>query len=172
MPLIVEDGTGVLNADSYVSVADAKAYALSRAANFPTGDAEIQILLIQAMDYLEALRPVQGSKTYFTQSLQWPRSGVRIDCIDFPFDAIPAVLKKAQMQLAIDAHLLGDLQPTTDGFAVAREKVDVIEIEYATGGRLSNSTSPSQPVLLKAQQWIDMFLYPCGKPAFLTTVRV
>lgn len=175
MPVIVETGTGINPlANSYVSESDALTYAQNRGELFPADTADITPLLIKAMDYLTKYRSEwPGVKTAAAQPLAWPREGAQVEChVDFPNDEIPTELKNAQMQLAVDAYQFGDLNPTTDGYAIAREKVDVIEIEYAAGGRLSGTSLPAEMNLAKATAWIDQLLYPCGQPAFLTSIRI
>lgn len=173
MPLIVETGTGVTGANSYVSEAEAKAYAALRGASFPTDDVEVSTLLILAMDYLEQYRNLfPGTKTDPDQPLAWPRTDSGGDCLIRAVDFIPVELKNLQMQLAMDAYELGVLQPNASGFAVAKEKIDVIEVEYATGGRLSAATPNPQPILTKAQIWLEVLLYPCGLPQMLKTLRI
>jgi hypothetical protein len=49
---------------------------------------------------------------------------------------VPELVKRAQCQLAIDAATY-DLMPTGAGREVVREKVDVIETEYAQRGSAS-----------------------------------
>ncbi len=152
MALIIENGTVVAGANSYVTVAEAKTYATARAENFPTDNAAVEALLVDAMDYLEALRrQFQGTKTSTVQELQWPRLSVVIDGEDYPSDSIPKELKNAQCQLAIDSYAVGGLCPTTDGFAASKEKVDVIEVEYA----LSNDATSATPTFPKADKWLE-----------------
>lgn len=171
MALIIEDGSGVVGANSYVDAAYASSYASSRGENLPTDPAEVEKLLIQAMDYIEAFRnQFQGSKTDPTQELQWPRINVVIDDQDFPSDAIPKELRLAQSQLAIDSYAIGGLTPTTDSYAIAKEKIDVIEVEYATGGRLSGSSPPAQPTFPKADAFLEPLLEETGLA--LAVIRV
>lgn len=101
MAIIVEDGTGVANANSYVSVADFEAFALARGITI-LGDPET--LLIRAMDYIESL-DYCGKRLYSSQSLQWPRYNVWVDDYPIPINMIPTELKNALMQtaLSIDA---------------------------------------------------------------------
>lgn len=181
MALIIEDGTGKADATSYVTVAEARAYALARGVTLPADDAALEALLMQAMDYLEAQRKLyQGERTWpvgtlahpAAQALQWPRTGVLVDCrYELASDAIPAELKRAQMQAAMEAFAGISLMPSTDGRFVKREKVDVIETEYMTGqdmGAGSVMGSPSFPAVDALLQ----SLYDCGGGFFLKTVRV
>lgn len=181
MALEIEDGTGKAAANSYVTVAESRAYALARGVTFPVDDTEVETLLIQSMDYLEAQRSkYQGHKTWpvgttshpDAQALQWPRTGVVIDCnYDLPDNVIPVELKNAQMQLSMEVFSGMELMPSSDGRVVKREKVDVIETEYMTGQDLgaAGSLSVSFPA-------VDALLAPlfdaCGGSFFLKTVRV
>lgn len=175
MALIIEDGTGKTDANSYTTVEEARSYASARGTELPTEDAQVESLLVRAMDYLEAQRgKYQGVKTYpGLQALQWPRSGVIIDCdYQLPDNIIPNELKNAQKQLALEVFNGLVLLPSSDGRVVKREKVDVIETEYMTGQDLGSGATmgPSFPA-------VDALLEPlfsaCGGGGFfLKTVRV
>ena len=166
MALIVENGTGVANANSYISVSSARVWAASRGASLPAVDTDAEVALIKAMDFIEALRTrFSGVKTLATQSLQWPRSGASVDGSELEADAIPAELLSAQVQLAIDAATV-DLQPTGTGQEVLREKIDVIEVQYAERG-----SGTVQPQLNKAMAFLEP-LFKNGGFSTLRTVRV
>jgi len=73
--LIVEDGSGVVGANSYVALADIKAFAANRNINI-SAFSSLQLIgfAFTAIDYIESFRDrFQGSKTSATQNLQWPR---------------------------------------------------------------------------------------------------
>lgn len=147
MSLIIEDGTRPLGANSYVTVDEFIAFLTGRGLTVAAGTEEG--MLLDAMGYLEQYSAettpaYKGWKYTSAQSLQWPRAGVVID--EFPVSnaTIPLNLKNAQLQLGVES-ISYDLMPSSDGYAVASEKVDVIEVEYATGGRLSGSTLPAVP---------------------------
>lgn len=135
--IIVEDGSGVANANSYVSVADARTYAEQRGVTLPVSDDEVATQLIRAMDYLEAQACLyQGCKTSSDQALQWPRTGAYIGCNqpenEIPSNVIPKSLVSAQVQLAMAINAGFDLQPNVSPQDyVKREKVGPIETEYA-----------------------------------------
>lgn len=135
MALTIEDGSLVAGANSYATVAECRAYAALRGLTLPVADGEVEILLIKAADYLESFEGrYKGSRVNATQALAWPREYVIIyGSDDFPVDEIPEQLKNAQCQLAFDA-IANDLQATGTGREVVKEKVDVIEVEYAPGG--------------------------------------
>lgn len=174
MTLIVEDGSNVADANSYADVAFIRTFAEARGVTLPAADPDVEKMAIIAMDYIEALRSkFQGSKTYTdpAQALQWPRSGVLIDCTAFPDDSIPVELKKAQAQLVIEQLEMPDLSPSTDGYAVAKEKVDVIEVEYASGRLSGSATSVATPSYPKVDAYLDPLIYCCGGGMLLRVRR-
>lgn len=104
MSLIVENGEGLADAESYASVAECAAYASSFANAGWTGtDAAKESALRKATQYLDSAYAWKSSPLQpFTQALQWPR-------IDYLW-AWPEtkLLKKACCELAIRS-LTGDL---------------------------------------------------------------
>lgn len=128
MALIVEDGSVVSNANSYISIADFETYAAARDYTI-VGTSET--LLIKAMDYLEA-QSYKGIKYTSTQALQWPRVDVVIDSYLVDTDTIPTELINAQCEvaMAIDAgnDPLLDLPRKT-----ISEQVGPIAVTYADG---------------------------------------
>lgn len=126
---IVEDGSVVSGANSYLSVADADAYHSDRGNAAWTGtNAVKQSALIRATDYIEQkyAERWQGCRADEDQDLSWPRAG--ISGIDDDF--IPKELKQAVALLALEA-LSADLNPNLDqSSAIKREKTDVLETEY------------------------------------------
>ena len=155
MSLVIENGSLVAGANSFVSVAEARAYAEARASTLPAENAAVESALIVATDYLESYRnKFKGSKVDpETQALQWPRSGVVIEGWEVPEDYIPKELKAAQIQLAIEVANGVDLMPTGEGREVIRKKVDVLETAYAPGA----GGSP-QPVFEKARALLTPLL--------------
>jgi len=82
MPLIVETGAGLANAESYISVADFKAYWLRNyAVSAPTTDEAIEQALRRATRYIDGRyrdRFTGWRTTAVTQALEWPREGVSL----------------------------------------------------------------------------------------------
>lgn len=129
MAVIVENGSNVSGANSYMSEASLTAYATARGITLVGDETE---LLIKAMDYIESLN-YKGSKLTRDQGLQWPRYNVLIDGYYFDSDAIPVQLINGQAECAIAIDQgddpLQNLQPK-----VLSEKVDVIEVSYQPSG--------------------------------------
>ncbi len=128
MTIIVEDGTIVTGANSYVSVAELEAYGDIRSVVFVQ---DTESLLIQAMDYIETLK-YKGVKFTYDQGLQWPRADVYIDGYYNDVNNIPKELKNGLMQTAVAIDQGNGPQQTTPRKTV-REKVGELEVQYAEG---------------------------------------
>lgn len=139
--LIIEDGSGVTNANSYVTVQEYRDYATPRGVVLPVSDSEVETQLILAMDYLET-QCWKGVATYDGQALAMPRDEIYIGGSLIASDHVPGKIKYAQMQLAIQVNNGVDLMPTVAGgsASVVREKVGPLETEYATS--LTVGTQP------------------------------
>lgn len=130
--IVVEDGAGVLNANSYVTIEEARKYAGDRGIELNADDDKVASFLIQSTDYLESFAcKYQGKPTFATQPLQWPRSGVILNCEDWPDNAIPPQLKAAQSALAVIVNSGIPLLPTiTREDYVIEETVGPITTKY------------------------------------------
>lgn len=170
MALEVEDGTGMIDSQSYVSVAELKAYATARLIVLPSLDSKaIEAALLKAMDYLESKVCFKGEIVLDAQALSWPRKYVIIDNKEFAIDAIPKKLKLAQILLAIESMNGVDLMPTLSAQDyVIKEKVGPLETEYA---------DPSKVGLQRQFTAVDALLAgligsECGHGGYLTVYRV
>lgn len=165
MPLVVEDGTIVANANSYVDLSFLTAFATARGLSLPVGSTAQEQFAIQAMDYLESIR-YQGSKVDATQSLQWPRKDVSIDDTDFAEDAIPTELKYAQCQLVVSLQAGILLWPkpvtsTTEGIVIEKT-VGPLTKKFASNkskGEVANSRS--RIVIAQVEAYLSK-LIGCG----------
>ena len=115
-----------------------EAYAAERGFTLPATEAERDQLQIKAADYLTSVEEkLQGERVSETQELIYPRQWVYINGFRFANDAIPKELKYAQMEAAIAANSQ-DLLITTSTQNISKEKVDVLEVEYHSGGAFEN----------------------------------
>ena len=72
--ITIEDGSNVANANSFVTLVEARSYAEARGVALPVADDSLAVMLIKACDYLEAqANRYQGEIANEGQSLQWPR---------------------------------------------------------------------------------------------------
>ena len=154
--LIIEDGSIVPNANSYVTLQEIQDYADLRGFTYPC-DTDLTVNAIKAMDYLQS-KCYQGEMVSpSTQPLLWPRQYVYIHNEEFASDAIPSQLKNAQIELALaqqSIDVMNDGSNPSDN--VKREKVDMLEIEYYEGGK--NSVFDSQRV----NSYLQQLLQPMG----------
>ncbi len=137
--LIVEDGSGVADANTYVDEAFLVSYADDRGLTIsPTGSVRQQQLL-KAMDYLESQTGrFQGSKTLSTYSLPWPRKEVYIHGVLIDKHTIPIQLKNAQSQIVVELQAGTRLYPiprtsSVEGF-VTQKTIGPLTKKYAQDG--------------------------------------
>lgn len=135
MTIVIEDGTGVVGANSYITVAQARLYASIRGVELPGSTCDVETLLIKAMDYLESFNcKYQGAVTDYAQSLQWPRCGVYLNGNPEPIaeTTIPTKLLDAQAALAIIVNSGIELLPNvTPQDYLTEETVGPITVKYA-----------------------------------------
>lgn len=140
MAIIVEDGTLIANANSYVSSAYAATYFSDRGIDAWASLANTDALLIRGQEYMFNVYHLlwSGYRYKNTQALDWPRVWVPIEDLATGFGPypsfvdialIPDQVKKAQCELALkfgqQGDLLYDVVPT-----VLSEKVGSIQITY------------------------------------------
>lgn len=142
--IVVEDGSNVSGANSYVTVSELTSYAIARGVTLTT-DAER--LIVNAMDYLESLNFV-GYKYNETQPLQWPRGNVYIDGYYVGSDSIPQALKDAQMAICLEKEAGNDQLSTIERETIS-ETVGSISVTYKTG---SSSAPLSRAVNAKLKK--------------------
>lgn len=99
MALIIEDGSIVANADSYVTTAEITAYANKRGFTVPTSESDLEKIAILAIDYMQSKKYI-GNLVESGQALAFPRRDIE----DLADDVIPQAIKNAQIELAIAAH--------------------------------------------------------------------
>lgn len=166
MTITVEDGSLVSGANSYVNLAEARAYVEARGAALPVDDGDAEVVILKAMDRLESFsNQFKGYRVERDQPLSWPRSGVVIEDWAWGSDEIPRQLLNAQLALILEINAGEDpFNPSaTTTLPQTRKKVGPIEVEYAAPRPPSkvSKTSPSQTL-------INLLLQNAG----LTLVRV
>lgn len=168
MALVIEDGTIVAGANSFVTRAQIIAYAAARGVVLPDEDAT-DINAILAMDFIFT-QCFKGELVEDDQPLPFPRKGLVAGDEEPDFEyQIPVGIVNAQLQLALDAAngiiLSPSSNPTGD---LKRTKVGPIERELFAPMLL---TLDGKPPLTVAMAWLTPFL--CNGGAFsLKTVRV
>ena len=136
MALVVEDGTLVSGADSYVTLAEFKAWADKRGVTYGTDEVVTQ-QIYRAMDYIESLNFI-GEKSDENQALQWPRDQVVIDGYYIDSDEMPNELKVAVYE-SIKAEIDGDSRMTASDRRTISEKVGDLQVTYANNADVKRS---------------------------------
>lgn len=144
MALITEDGTGLANAESYCSVADADTYHAAHgnpSAWSQADEAAKESALRLATQYIDATcrGRWRGVRATLTQRLAWPRRGVTdADGLQVAADELPRALVEATVVLAMKVAGGETLLPDAENAAaVERTRVSVgpveEDIKYAAG---------------------------------------
>lgn len=144
MALIVEDGTGLSTAESYISVADADTYIASyKGANATWDGATTADKEIAARKAAQWLRQYQwkGRREEPAQALDWPRLYV-YDDTGTMIDGVPVAIEQAcaeVMFLIVTGETISvDVDKSNQ---LKRKKIDVLEWEWEAGA----SNQPSFP---------------------------
>jgi len=134
MALIVEDGSIVAGAESYITVAEALTYHAARGntAWAALTESAQEIALRKACDYMiQRYRQAwQGVRVSVNQYLDWPRYDVFMPGVYATFidsDIVPLDVRNANAILALKT-LDDELMPDTEQQIIS-EKIDVIEVE-------------------------------------------
>ena len=134
--LIVEDGSIVPDADSYVSLADARGLADKFGWALPVDDAEAESALRNGASYIDLQEAMLcGSRVSANQYLAYPRQGVVVNGFDIPSDSIPRQVIKAQVAAAVEYGAGTDVRASSDGRITTHEEVvGAVVVEYADNG--------------------------------------
>jgi hypothetical protein len=104
MALVVEDGTGKSDAESYLSVADADAYHTAHGNTGWTGDDAVkEVALRLATRWLNATYQARwiGDRFSSGQALSWPREDAEVDGYVLDAADLPQQLLDATAELAL-----------------------------------------------------------------------
>jgi len=144
MVLIVEDGTGKSDAESYASVVEADAYFTSlNNASWTGDDVTKEAALRSATSYLDATYTWNGYIYSDDQALGFPRTSIYDKEGRDLSESVPINVKKATYELAV-AALSGDLvENINSSDYVKREKVGSLEVEYSDARPTGSGTQYS-----------------------------
>ena len=138
MALIIEDGSLVTGANSYITVDGWKAWMDDRNITHTNSDSKIEGAILRAMDYFESLH-FKGLKHTETQALQWPRDRVFIDSYDVDSDEIPKEVKNAMYELT-KIELDGDLPLNAQERQTESEQIGDIKVVYSNTAMMRKRT--------------------------------
>lgn len=141
MALIVEDGSIVEGAESYISVTDADAYFTARgnATWAALAEAAKEQALRKATDYMTGRYGLRwkGDRVSELQALDWPREAAYANGFLIESDTVPLIVQRACAELAVRASA-DELQPDV-GPQVKSETVGPISVTYMDGARQSDA---------------------------------
>lgn len=146
MALIVETGSIVTGADSYVSRADAITYAANRGVTFLDTVATDEILR-KAAGFLESFSDkFKGLRITRDQPLSWPRSGAVIEGWSWDNDEIPRQVINAQLAVALEIFADEDpYNPSPVAGQITQETVSgAVSVSYAAGSSGSQKVSKTR----------------------------
>lgn len=145
MAFTVEDGTGLANANAFISVAFYRTYHTERGRNVPASptlaDATIQTWIIRATDYLVKRFGLKfkGARTTMVQALPFPRTGITVDGVEVDDASLPITLQQATAEYALRASLVPELAPDPP-------------LPFDTVDSEGNTVSGSGPVIAKDEK--------------------
>lgn len=134
MPLVVEDGTGVVGANTYADIATVRAHAAERGITLQADDTDLTATVYEAMEVIEAYEDrMRGSRVDVEQALAYPRKNVVLSN-GFPVaeNVVPSALIMAITILSGEVAAGNSLQPTTDGRAVIESTAGPATVRWAT----------------------------------------
>jgi hypothetical protein len=156
--LIIEDGTGKPDAESYASAASLVAYAVKFGVTIPAEEPAQEALLRRAALAMDGMT-WKGRKMDSDQALAWPRRGVELDQQIKPDNYLPARIEYGQMALAAEIHADDTDPPEKRKGAIIRERVEgAIDREYATISNTSGRLLPAAPDRPSATQFADYLM--------------
>lgn len=166
MALIVENGSIVSGANSYVSREDYITFSASVGVTIADTDSA-DIELIKAAQFIDQHEAnLKGDRVTRDQPMAFPRTGVVIDGWDWSYTEIPRNVILCQMQTALDINSGFDpWNPSTNpNLAVKRERVEgAIDVTYAVGdstGQKLSRTSTADALLKSLLDRSGLFSIP------------
>ena len=137
MPLIIEDGSIVAGANTFISEAELSAYLTDRGYSLP---ASSEPLLIRSYDLMRALPWCDSHASAFS---------------------VTSDIKNGQAEIAYRFGTGFDPYAVVDGNKIKREQVDVLSVEYFAANASTGpySTLEAMP---QAKAWLDGLLCDSG----------
>lgn len=165
---------GAADANSYVSLAEAEAYVVNRPSTdwAAKTDDEKNQALIAACFWLETLT-YQGDRCHpsttdsgVPQALKWPRHNFECDGVEATCTMIPAEIKRAQIELALQYVTSPGLFPgqgsggAPQGTFVSETTIGSLTVKYEqfNGTTVTSCDNCGDPAILMAFSWLSDLL--------------
>lgn len=163
MALVIEDGTGKPNANSFVTTAEFTAWAEARGLSVSDDSDKLEQYAVLSTDYFKIREDdFSGDRIFGIQALPFPRTNQYIYGVLVPDGVIPPQVKDAQYAIMYTIASGINLFPQSAERVLKRTKTGPLEKEW-----FDNNTAPSVPM-------IDAALAPLLGPGGwgLTVVRI
>ena len=146
--LIIEDGTGVADANTYISLIDARTLAEQYGWALPALDDDANVALINGYNYLNTLESgMCGTRSYEDQTGAFPRDDCSCGNFAIASDVIKAEVKQAQARAAVTFGVGTDVNPDSDGKNVASETVTgAVSVSYFNNGKTGDSVKITEAI--------------------------
>ena len=164
MALVVESGVGLADADSFISLEGARAFAAKYGITLPTNDEAAEVALRQGCQYVELQQKCfSGSRLTTTQALSWPRAGAtNAYGVEYSDSDMPTQLGYAQVYAAAEYAAGTDVRATDDGKAIASEEVTgAVAVSYFDNGKTGGAV-----VITRAMDALSPLLVVCANNGF------
>lgn len=137
MALIVEDGSIVADADSFISLARGRELAARFGLTISSNDDTANIELIQGAMYVNAQESrMSGDRVSAEQTMCYPRSDVYKYGFMISDNSIPNELEKAQIYAAAEIHANGSPWSVDNGLSIASKTVSgAVAVSYFNNGK-------------------------------------
>ena len=149
MALIVEDGTGKADADSYIDLVAAREFAEKYGVTLPVDDAACEVALRQGTQYVDLQElSFGGTRAGDTQALSFPRTSyTSINGIAIAAYTAPKQLGYATVFAAAEYASGTDVRGNDGGQAVASEEVTgAVKVSYFDNGQNGSTTTITRAI--------------------------
>lgn len=144
MSIVVEDGSLITGANSYITEAELLLHTCYRGLELTV---KPEVLILKAMDYFETFSArFIGQRVQRDQALSWPRTDAVIENWSWTSTEIPRQVINAILALCIEINAGEDpFNPSEAALPAIRKKVDgAVEVQYANPSQ-ALKVSKTQP---------------------------
>ena len=137
----------------YVTVQKYRDYAARLGITIPAADEDVTIQLEKATDYIDSKEQyLIGSRTERDQDHAYPRKGLIINGFVYPDDEDPDIVKKCQMELALELNAGVDLYQDRTVLPVIKQRVEgAVERQFASPSSVQAKQAESKAMSLLRQ---------------------
>lgn len=170
MALVIEDGSGIADADSFLSLIDARSLAESYGLTLDADDITAEVQLRNGYRGLLTYEPsLQGTRTHTIQTGIYPRIDVLSNCVDVDSESIPLDVKLAQLNYSSAINSGYETNSVNDGQDLKSFDVDGVYSEtYQDSARIkTNATIQGVTNSLYPLTLAGFANSPCGRNAGL-----